>query len=163
MTIDFSKVIPIAELSGEDAAETAELAEMSSRASTFLRSFRWCRSITTSYAGIVIPGVVGVFLFNLTPAERGVDEWLWVIVGDLPPAYVTTDDAPNPAAALDAYIGEMEQWVEAARSGRSVENLIPVNVPPTPEYVQKLSKRLQMLDDLVLSDYEDDLRPPQRN
>jgi hypothetical protein len=50
---------------------------------------------------------------------------------------------------LDAYIGEMETWVRAARSGESVSGLIPVNVPPTTENAEALERRLKMLDDLL--------------
>ena len=47
-----------------------------------------------------IGGVVAVFLFRIDgPPE--VDPLLWVVVGDLPTAYLVTDDAPSPAIALD--------------------------------------------------------------
>jgi hypothetical protein len=99
-----------------------------------------------------------VFLFKIMPATADADEWLWVIVGDLPSAYIVTDDARNPAAALDAYIGEMERWASAAEGGQSVENLIPVDVPPTPENAKRLRKRLAFLDREVLSRHAEDLR-----
>jgi hypothetical protein len=115
----------------------------------FLQSFGWCGRVRESYLGIGIPGVVAVFLFRIVPKGPKVDELIWVVVGDVPPAYLVTDNAPNPAAALDAYIGEMETWVRAARSGESVSGLIPVNVPPTTENAEALERRLKMLDDLL--------------
>jgi hypothetical protein len=42
---------------------------------------------------------VVVFLFEIIPSREDVDDKVWLIVGDLPPAYITAEDAPNPAAA----------------------------------------------------------------
>ena len=53
------------------------------------------------------------------------DEWVWVIVGEVPPAYITIDDAPNPACAVDGYIGAMREWAAAVRSGESTDGLVP--------------------------------------
>jgi hypothetical protein len=50
---------------------------------------------------------VAVLLVKITPTREDVDEWLWVVVGDLPPAYLVADDAPGPAAALRAYISSV--------------------------------------------------------
>jgi hypothetical protein len=131
---------------------------MLKEATDYLDSFKWCRQIVESYVGIAVPGVVAVFLSRIIPNQPDVDEWLWLIVGDLPPAYITTEDAPNPATALDAYIGAMEKWVDAARSGKPVDGLIPVNVPPTKEYADMLAKRLRLLDAEILSHYKEDLK-----
>jgi len=56
---------------------------------------------------------VCVFLFALMPAGRDVDCLLWVIVGDLPPAYLVTDEASGPVEALRVYVPEMSKWVAA--------------------------------------------------
>lgn len=68
------------------------------------------------------------------------DEWIWILVGDLPPAYITCEESPNPASALDAYIGAMDEWVNAAKNGISTNGLIPANVAPTPENAEALQK-----------------------
>ena len=82
-------------------------------------------------------------------------------MGDLPPAYLTTEDCPNPAAALDGYIGAMMEWVHAAQNGESVADLIPVNVPATKENGDMLKTRLNFLDDRILKDYHNDLKQDQ--
>lgn len=113
--IDFSKAIPIVEMRGETERETSELQTLYEEAKHYLMSFPWCSEILESFFGLGIDKIVSVFLFKILPSSQGVDDWIWVIVGDLPPAYITTDSAPNPAAALDAYIGAMNEWVEALR------------------------------------------------
>lgn len=159
MSIDFTKVIAANAIEGEDAKETVHLKAMLDEAKRYLLSFDWCAAIRETYMGrdFGIGGILAVFLFRITPAGDHVDEWLWVIVGDVPPAYITTEDAPNPACALDGYIGAMREWVDAAMSGRSVDSLIPVNVSPTPELAEQLKGRLNFLDKKILSYYQDDL------
>src|SRR5262245_5316843 len=72
--------------------------------------------------------------------------------------YITTDQCPNPASALDGYIGAMQEWVDAAKGGGSVEKLIPVNVDATPEHAKELESRLHFLQDEILSAYVDNLK-----
>lgn len=143
--VDLSKLTPIEEVEGDDWQETEELKELADQAEDFVSQFAWAGSVLQQYAGPSIPGVLGVFLFRLDPAKADVDEWLWVIVGDLPPAYLVTDNAPDGIAALEVYIDAMEEWVDAARRGESVDELIPVNVPATKENAEMLASRLAFL------------------
>jgi hypothetical protein len=154
---DLDRLTPTSELRSEDAVGTNEIRKLAEDAHAFLAGFRWCKAVVRSYAGITIPGVVGVFLHQIEPEGQGVDEWLWTVVGDLPPAYIVTDDARNAPAALEAYIGEMRQWVEAVRLGQPVDELIPVNVAPTAEFASMLDSRLTFLEENVLSEYQDEL------
>ncbi|TIU89708.1 MAG: hypothetical protein E5W03_03120 [Mesorhizobium sp.] len=73
-----------------------------------------------------------------------------MIVGDVPPAYLPADDATTPFEVLDSYIGALEEWVEAAREGKSVAELIPVNVDATPANAEMLAGRLKFLDERIL-------------
>jgi hypothetical protein len=86
-----------------------------------------------------------------------VDEFVWVVVGDLPSLYITTEDAPNAACALDGYIGAMEAWASAVLEKRPLQGLAPVAVDPTPEMALQLKSRLEFVDREVLSEYKDDL------
>lgn len=123
----------------------------------FLEYYDWCDDICESYVGMLYLGIVGVFLFKISPAREDVDEWIWVVIGDLPPAYLTIDECPNPATALDGYIGAMLEWVEAAKKGASVANIIPVNIPATKENSNMLKTRLDFLDENILNEYKEDL------
>lgn len=154
---DMSKVTPIDAPSGADPSESQGIAALTKAAKNYLTAFQWCGSIRESYAGLTIPGVIGVYLFRIAPSTPDADEWLWVVVGDVPPAYITLDSSPNPATALDAYIGAMREWVEAVGAGQSVDGLIPVNAPATPHYAAMLESRLAFLDRKVLSEYAGDL------
>jgi len=133
MNLDFSKVVPIAEMGGESDEETEELKAYLLEAESEINFYSWHDGIVCSYFGMGVGGIFAIFLFEILPNRKSVDDYVWVIVGDLPPAYITCDNAPNPACALDCYICAMEDWVKAAKNGDSVENLIPVNIPASPE------------------------------
>lgn len=156
--INFSKLCKSNEIQGEDKIETKQLYELLDQATNYINSFKWCKDVKESYMGIGVSKILGIFLFHILPDGPKVDEWIWVIVGDLPPAYITIENAPNAACALDGYIGAMEEWVEAVKAGKSVDELIPVNVSPTIKYAMMLEERLKVLDKKFLSFYKDDLK-----
>jgi len=149
-------VIPVDQLVGEDEVETALLLDMAKDAEKYLSSFSWCRSVVQRYFGAGIGGVVGVFLFHIQPSNRNVDEWLWVVIGAVPPAYRVTDDCNSPSDALAGYIQEMHKWVELARIGKTSADVIPVNVPATPEGADQLQKRLDFLTENILPQFRED-------
>lgn len=155
---DLSKVVEWSKYLADQQEDVAEMNSMYQEAREFLEFYDWCSEINESFIGMLYPGIVGVFLFRIVPSRQNVDQWIWVIVGDLPPAYLTTDECPNPATALDGYIGAMLEWVDAAKNGKSVAELIPVNVPATKENAKMLKTRLDFLDERILSEYQYDLK-----
>jgi hypothetical protein len=126
------------------------LTELEFAAANFIRSFRWSGQLLALYEGYQEPDIIGVFLVHLLPAAADVDEWLWVVVGDLPPAYLVADGNPTWQEALAGYIGEMRRWIDAAKAGAPVDDLIPVNTPPTAEYAEMLASRLRTLEETLL-------------
>ncbi len=99
-------------------------------------------------------GIVAVFLFHIEPSEEGIDEWLWVVVGDLPPAYLVIDVSKTPSQALESYIGEMSKWIKLAKQGRTSKKVIPVNAPATPEYAEALEGRLKFLREVMVPKFQ---------
>ena len=165
--INLTTLAPSNEFSGEDRKDHALLAGMVERAHAYLRSFDWCGAIVESYIDdIAIGGVVAVLLIKIQPAREEVDEWLRVVVGDLPPAYLVTDDTPDSARALEAYVDEMRRWVDAVKSGSPVWvwELIPVeaaeggrSLDPTVERAEALEQRLRFLEEQILPQHTVDV------
>jgi hypothetical protein len=83
-----------------------------------------------------------------------VDEWLWVVVGDLPSAYLVIDVSKTPSQALESYIDEISKWVKLAKLGRSSKKVIPVNVPATPESAVALEGRLKFLREVMVPQFQ---------
>jgi hypothetical protein len=153
---DISGLTPVQQLVGETPKESGDLRQMASDAEAFLKDFSWCGAVLDTYAGLTVPGVVGVFLHHIRPVAPEVDEWLWTVVGDIPPAYIVTDTAGTPDEVIEAYIGEMRAWVEAVQMGQPIDDLIPVNVPATEENALRLDARLRLLE-AYLEEAEDDM------
>jgi len=128
-----------------------EVTEFAERAANFLCSHSWCGSIESANLAWAVAGVLGVFQFKIIPARPGVDETLWVIVGDIPSAYVVCDNAPTWREALEGYISEMRLWVGAVRNGSSLEDIIPVAASPTLEHADMLAGRLDFIAREILA------------
>lgn len=143
--LDVSSLVSIRMISREDEKETRLLQKMANQAKLYLLSFKWCKGIKSGWLGWGVGGICGVFLFKIVPASKGVDELLWVIVGDLPPAYLVTDHASTALEALEVYVELMQEWIDSIHQGKSVEDCIPVNVPPTAEHADLLEKRLNFI------------------
>jgi hypothetical protein len=124
--------------------------ELCTEAKNYLDQFSWGKNQKSVHVGLLYPGIIAVFLFELAHEFRNVEDWVWVVVGDVPLTYITLEDAPTPGAALDAYIGAMYAWVHAARKGESVEGLVPVNVAANSENADYLQRRLDFLDEQIL-------------
>ncbi len=137
-------VVPSDRMRGDDDEDTRLLKDALREAEDYLASFKWCRGVKERYFGIGVGGVVTVFLFRIDPADD-VDEWLWVVCGDLPTAYLVTDEAPDPIAALEGYCSLMEEWIQAVRSKGDFSGVFPVQVAPTEEHASMLEKRVILL------------------
>src|SRR5579863_5746936 len=121
-------VIPLSEMQGEDAEDTRLLQIMAKGAENYIRSLPWCVDIREAYFGDGYGGVAAVFLFRIVPERANVDHWLWVVFGDIPPAYLVVDDCKAPSEALTGYVEEMSKWVELAKLEKESGAVIPVNV-----------------------------------
>jgi len=148
--MDFSQLISTEEL--ERDAESGPLRDMATEAAEYLSSFAWCKSILHSWLGWGVEGVCGVFLVELEPGAPEVDRWLWVIVGDLPPAYLVIDDSPTPLDALRNYVDLIDEWVTNVRDGKSLDECIPVDAPPTAGNAEALRVRIDFLRSNILTE-----------
>jgi len=140
-----SGLIPAAKIKGDDAADTRLLRKMSEEARRYISSFSWCDSVIDSYFGGGVGGIFAVFFFHIQPSRRGVSPWIWIMVGDIPPAYLPLDDCSSVAEAFGMYIRGMSKWVELVRKGKTgtaEQGVPPVNVPATLEWAERLNQRL---------------------
>ena len=156
--IDMEKVVPVSEMIGDDEEDTKLLQTMLVEAKNYLQHQMWVENIHECYFGLGVGNIVAVFLFHILPTHPDIQDFIWIIVGDIPPLYIAIEDTPNPACALDAYIGAMEEWVQAVTDRKSLEELPPVNAAPTLENASALKSRLAFIDKEILALYQEDLR-----
>jgi len=146
----FRSAILIDTIRGDDDLDAKLLREMADEAIDYIRSFDWCAELHESYFGDGVGGIVALFLCRVTIRKIEEPEWIWVVVGDLPSAYMEFDVAPNPRAALLRYIEGVEEWLAATPEERSSDNLIPIEVPHGDDLMDALRGRMETLRSIVL-------------
>jgi hypothetical protein len=155
--IDVSQMVDIQDMVNLDLDDLDDLIKLSIEAHSFLSSHDWCRKIKKGMFDRGWANVIAVFYFIFVPISKNIPDSVWVIVGDLPPAYIDIGGTPNGACAIEGYVMEMQLWVDAIFEGKAVDDLIPVNVPPKREYAEMLSGRLQFIKEEILSESKHEL------
>lgn len=145
-------LVSVARMQGEDDRESRLLREMSVEARQYVSSFTWCGPVLDSYFAGGVGGIFAIFFFHIQPSRRGVSPWTWIMVGDIPSAYLALDDCSSAAEAFDLYLEGMGRWVEFAREGKTgtaEQGVPPVNVPATPERADQLHRKLEGLNSII--------------
>jgi hypothetical protein len=157
MPIDVNKMINIDQLDSSNIESVDEVILLSKEAQDFLAAQSWCKRITNGFFDRGWGYTLAVFYFLIEPNKSDVPNSVWVITGDLPPAYIDVSDNPNGACAIHGYVIEMQEWVDAVLNGDSVDGLIPVNVPPERKYAKMLQERLKFIRKNILSNLKKEL------
>jgi hypothetical protein len=92
-----------------------------------------------------VGGLAAVFLFEFKTRIKGTDDKLWVIVGDLPSAYMVVEPNERPQDALEKYCELMEDWIQAVRDSAKLDDVFPVAAEPSLENAELLEKRIAFL------------------
>ena len=137
------------DIKGDSDEDTELLLSMADDARAYLQGMKWCPSLRRLYLAFGIGGVVAVFLAELDPKSAHQDQFLWIVVGDLPSAYLVAESA-TPREALETYCALMADWIEAVELGRSLDEVFPVAANPTPEAAAQLRRRIKFLKERIL-------------
>ncbi len=148
--MDTSRLTVGALIQGEDEEETTMLRKMLVEARDYIRSYHWCPPISDEYLGFGVGEVFAVFLFRFATLISETGDCLWVVVGDLPSAYLVIDNAPNPRSAAEVYCRIMQHWVNAVLNNTSLDDVFPVQADATAEMAQMLDSRLQFLREKII-------------
>jgi hypothetical protein len=134
----------------EREIRNSEVRELAKEAKAFLATHEWCGEVTEVKLAFAVAGVLGVFEVELAPTRPEVDAVLWVVVGDIPPAYLVQDEAPTWKDALRGYVLEMHRWVHAVRHKLPLDDVIPVEAEPTADHAEMLASRLAFIETEIL-------------
>ena len=148
MEVDTKKWVNLDELDSDfvQVEYVEEVKELTKEAYSYLLSFPWCLSINKGWLVYSCGYVIGLFCFEIVPdVVKGADSHVWVIVGDLPPAYIDVLSAPSARSALDLYIRLMDEWASKVYNGENISDCYPINVPATKEYAEMLTTRMNLL------------------
>jgi len=132
-----------------------EVIELIQEAEKYLKSFDWCKEIVRGWLVEDFGYILCIFSFEIQAAEgSAADTKVWIIVGDIPPAYIDIESAPTAKMALEAYCFLMEDWIGHIKVGKSVKECYPLEVPATKEYAEMLATRVQLIREDFLPDIE---------
>ena len=115
-------------------------------AKNYIEEFDWCVSTKKCWydKDHGIYEKIGIFLFEIETINDTVDDFIWVIVGDLPSVYldksVTTGEE-----ALETYCELMQEWADNVKSGKSLDECYPVPVETTIENADLLNSRIAFI------------------
>lgn len=154
-----SDLTPSKSIVGDDEEDTVLLRALADEARRYISSFSWCKEVLQSYFGGGVGGIFGVFFFHIRPSRSDVEPWIWIIVGDIPSAYLPITDCKSPAEVFRTYIRGMSNWVELARKGKTgtpEQGVPPVDVPATPEWAETINQKLYGLTVAVQLFFEGD-------
>lgn len=130
--------------------EDVEFIALAEEANSFLKSHKWCESIKKQWLVAEWENLLIVFFFEIIPDSTDTDDRVWVIVGDLPPAYIDIQSATNETEAIQVYTEIMDDWVQCVKNRQSTEDCYPINVPPENKYAEMLDTRLQLIRKYIL-------------
>jgi hypothetical protein len=150
MDIDTSDWQEESKIEGEDPEDTKLLREMAAEAREYMEEFDWCPAIESIHLALGVGGVVGVFLFQFDEVIEDDDDALWVVIGDLPSAYVIVEPDDDGISALERYCELMEDWASNVLKGSSLDDSFPVDVEATHEHAQMLRQRIAFLRTEIL-------------
>lgn len=136
----------------EDHSITDELAKFIKEAQSYILGQSWCLEVENGWLAEEWEGILSVFLFKIKPLNKNVDEYVWIVVGDIPPAYIDIKSAITSSEVLSAYCYIMKDWVETVLSGESVEDCFPINVAPGEKYAQMLLSRIRFIESNLFND-----------
>lgn len=149
--IDVSGFQPVDAIQKEDEEENILLRAMSAKAKTYISGFSWSREISAAYLADGVGGVAAVFLFVFSEPVGGSNNVLWVVVGDLPSAYLVTDQIKTPDDAFQVYCELMEDWANAVIGGGGLKDVFPVEAEPTLENAEALLRRTAFIRNNLMS------------
>jgi hypothetical protein len=143
-----SGLTSVKQIRGDDELDTGLLNEMAQDATRYISQFTWCEEVLETYFGGGVGGIFAIFFFHIRPSCPEVDSWIWIMIGDIPPAYLPLGDCNSPEEAFEIYMDGMSKWVEFARNGQTGtahQGVPPVNMPATPEWAERLQQKLDGL------------------
>lgn len=132
-----------------------EIVEAHRQAEAYLLGFKWCVKVKDSFLYYSLDKVFSIFLFEIDNLQSANDNFLWVIVGDIPSMYLDVYGPKSTREVLEDYIRLAENWIATIQAGDPVENCFPFNAEPTIELAQLLQSKVSFMKNTLLAHIDD--------
>jgi len=138
----------------------SEVVEQKDRAFAYIESFKWCGNVKNSSLYLNLGSVICIFLFEIDNLASKDDNFLWIVVGDLPSMYLDVYGSKTTVEVLERYSGLARDWISNVESNLSVEDCYPFEVGPTKEMAQMLKKRIRQIEESIMPNIDEIELPP---
>jgi hypothetical protein len=132
-----------------------ELKALHQEAKSYLLGFKWCAEIKDSFLYTNLGSVFCIFLLEIINTQSSKDNFLWVIVGDIPSMYLDVYGPKTTKQVVEDYIRLAGDWISHVKSGKSVDDCYPFKAEPTIELAELLEKRVSFMKNTLLDNMED--------
>jgi len=133
----------------------SELGDVQQKAISYLLSFTWCAKIKESFIYTNVGDVFCVFLFEIENTASAEDNFLWVIVGDIPSMYLDIYGPTSTKGVLQRCIDLAEGWIFEVKNGSAVDECFPFNAEPTIELAELLEKKISFMKTTLIENIPD--------
>ena len=151
MLIDTSEMLSM-ETILKTYANDVETIKLAKTASTYLYSHIWCDKIEKQWFVANWENLLAIFFFKITTNTKDVNEYVWLVVGDLPSICIDVESAANEQEVVKAYVGIMEDWIKCVHNKGNIKKCYPINVPPTKGYADMLKVRMSLIKEHILEE-----------
>jgi hypothetical protein len=137
-------------MTGDSEEDTELLRQMAATATDYINGFSWCPPVSAMHLAYGIGGVIALFLVRFERKIAQTDDKLWIVVGDLPDAYLVVETEDNPRDAIERYCLLMDEWINEVLGSGNFADVFPVDAEQTPENAELLRQRLDVIRTEIL-------------
>lgn len=121
----------------------------------YLTSHKWCKSIKQGWLFTNIGYAVNIFLYEIENEQSPDDNFIWIMVGDLPAIYLDTYGVETTREVIEGYIDLASDWIHFAESDQYLDNCFPFQINISSESIRMFKERIQLLHDNILPEIAD--------
>lgn len=107
----------------EDVEFYSEVLKMNKEAADYIQSFGWCKNVKDSNLYLNLGSILCIFLFEIDNSASNEDNFLWLMVGDIPPMYLDVFGSKTIKEVLTTYADLATDWITNVESGEMAEML----------------------------------------
>jgi hypothetical protein len=138
----------------------SEVIKMHQKASLYIKGFRWCREVKDSTLYLNLGSTLCVFLVEIDNIASNEDNFLWIMVGDIPSMYLDVYGAKTTIEVLSRYNALAKDWIFNVEHKLSVDDCYPFDTESTIKMAYMLKKRVDFVEKTIIPNIDEIKLPP---
>ena len=132
-----------------------EVVSLIKESKEYLGRQKWCKSIQRGWLFTNIGYAVNIYLYEIENEQSPEDNFLWIMVGDLPPIYLDTYNVKSTKEVIEIYVDLANDWIQHARTGQSLDECFPFEAANSHQLITMLESRTRRLQNEILPNITD--------